>query len=144
MQRTIGQAEQYLDLIADVMPRAVHEAFTAEVQSARVAANAMATRFMDDRTSEMSSVAEDVEEGLRAVRTEYRQLLGAAEAGRVSASDFSEQFAGLRQQQRGLELKTEEVERAAERVRTIEADPVAWADETFYGKYPRLRPLFSF
>ena len=144
MQRTIANAEQYLDQIADVTPRALHEGFSAEVEAARDVANGMARRFMDDRTRGAAGSAEDVEEGLGAVQAEYRRLLEAAETGRVSARDFSEQFAALRRQQRALESKAGEIERAAEHVRTIELDPVAWADDTFYGKYPRLQPAFSF
>jgi hypothetical protein len=104
----------------------------------------MATRFMDERTRDTARSAEAIENALSDVQGEYRRLLGDAEAGRISARDYSDRFAGLRRQQRALEQKAEAIGRAAELVRTIEADPEAWADQTFYGKYPRLRPLFSF
>jgi hypothetical protein len=144
MQRTIENATQYLDQTANVTPRQVHDGYVAEVERARAAAREMAIRFMDVRTTELADTADAVERGLRSVRSEHRRLHEAADAGRVSAADFNKQFALLCHQQRALERRVGEVERAAEHVHGIEVDPVLWADETFFGKYPHLRPDFSF
>jgi hypothetical protein len=142
-QRTIGEARQQLDALSEVIsPRAL-EPYRAEFDDARSAAVEMATRYMDETFGDAEVLGAALSEQLFAVRDGYAQLISEGEAGRIPAREFSERFTTLRRQQRDAERRAAEVARTADRLQGIESDPEAWTD-TFYSRFPLVRPTFSF
>jgi len=142
-QRTIQEARQHLDGLAEVMSPKALSPFQAEFDGAQTAAVDMATRHMDTTFAAVAALSDRVDDQVRDVRTGYARLIDEGQAGRITAREFNERFTKLRQQQRDAERRATEAARTAERLEAVELDPEGWAD-SLYQRFPLTRPHFSF
>ena len=62
----------------------------------------------------------------------------------MSSKDATKRFNDLKAEERRLHALLADVEAGLATVQSIEADPVAYADENFHDRYPATRPDFTF
>ncbi len=130
---TVGQAEAALASLSGLSDNERHQ-YEAEVKAARSLAAAQGTAAAESLAQQ---VREDRDELLKSL-CDVRDGLAAA-----GANGDARTLTDLRQRRERLLRKVEEVERLAEQVEGIEADPAAYGD-SLYAKYPLTRPNFSF
>ena len=132
-QLTVGQAEAALASLSGLSDNQRRQ-YEAEVKAARSRAAAQGTAAAEGLAQQ---VREDRDELLRDL-CDVRDGLAAA-----GANGDARALTDLRQRRENLLRKVEEVERLAEQVEGIEADPAAYGD-SLYAKYTLTRPNFSF
>lgn len=143
-RRTVKAARQTLEGMAPGLNPEMWRRLSEEVEAVAKDAVAMANRYADDRTQAAHLIGKDVLTEMCAVRDGLVALVREGEAGTISAAEYHKRLSDLRRQQSRLEGKATEVARAAEQVETIEEDPEAWTDTTFYERFPSLQPDVSF
>lgn len=132
-QHTISEAEAALASLSGLSDNQRRQC-EAELQAAKAKATATGTAAADQLAQQVRLERDDL---LREL-CEVRDQLATAAAGCDKRA-----LTDLRQRRQRLMSKVEEVERLAERVEDIEADPAAYGD-SLYTKYPGTRPNFSF
>lgn len=143
-QRTIKSAKEYLELVGPRLNNLVLERVQSEITEAETIAKERAEAFVSERLSELNDRRLAVLEALCNTRDEFTELAKEGKHGRLSAAEYRSRFAELSKRKQDLEAANEQLAREADAVESIEADPVAWVDETFYAKSPTVRPNFSF
>lgn len=132
-QCTIGQAEAAIAGFGGLSDQQ-RRAYDAEINEAKQRATQVA---IDEAAGLAESVRVERDDLMRSL-CEVRDGLATAKAegDRTLMND-------LRIRHQSLLNKVAEVERLAEQVEAIEADPVAYGDALF-AKYPQTRPNFTF
>lgn len=143
-QRTIQQATVQLDAMAEVLSPQLLAPYMEELEGAQAGAQEMAHRHQDQQGAHAEALSEEIQLGLREIRERFGELVAEGVAGRLTSREYDQQWSALRRRQRELESRVGELSGAADQLDEIEANPVAWADRTFYEKFPGIRPEFSF
>jgi hypothetical protein len=142
-QRTIGEARQQLGSLEQAMSSRLLRPLQAELEAKCDEAHQMATRQMTESATHGHALVEAAVETFASIRSDLATLVHEGEAGRISARAFNERLGAVRHAQREAERRLAEGSRVAERLASIETDPLAWADD-FYARFPPVRPTFSF
>ena len=143
-KRTLANARRAFDELTPTLNPEMYRRLDQELRKASAGAVTLATNYVNERVTDVLGTRQDVLNEWCSVRDAYAALAGEAQAGRLTAGEVNERLDAIRSQQRQMDRHVSEITRAAEVVERIEADPEAWADETFYGKYPHMTPEFSF
>lgn len=143
MRRTINDARQHLtDLAPTINPEAYRQ-FDNEIRTAEADVKQRATGHVDSLYADLLPAARNVSEGLCDVRDTARKLAEQLKAGRISATDAAAELERLRSQSRAQRSSHDEVARRADRMDSIEGDPVAW-HSSLAAKFPHMLHDFSF
>jgi len=140
--RTIRQARQRLEELADTLNPMTFKRLSDEIKEAEQAATQVAHGHAAKKTSKLMERRNDVLQRMCETRDGFTAL--AKNKDRLSAKDYADRFNALKAEERRLAAVVEDVEGDLATVQQIEEDPVAYADENFYDRYPATRPDFSF
>lgn len=143
-QRTITDADQALAALTETLPARSVEALRSELENARLAAQDIATKAHDERYAAAGDLSDELRDHLNELCGDLRRLTERARLAETPAKRVAAELQSLRQQQRTYRRQADDVARAVEHLRTIEADPVAWVDNALYAKFPLIRPQFTF
>ena len=142
--RTIRQARQRLEELADGLNPITYKRLNDEIKAAEAEATRTANGHASAKATKMLTGANDVLRRLCETRDGFKTLATEGKAGRVSSKDATKRFNDLKAEERRLHALLGDVEAGLATVQSIEADPVAYADENFHDRYPATRPDFSF
>lgn len=144
VQRTITDANQALATLTETLPARTVEALRTEIDAARQNALEMAARAHDERYAAAGDLSDQLRDGLNELCDDLRRLTEKARLAETPARVVAAELQSLRHQQRQYRRQADDVARAVEQLRTIEADPIGWVDAALYTKFPLIRPQFSF
>jgi len=142
--RTIRQARQRLEELADSLNPISYKRLNDEIKAAEAEATRTAHGHASTKTTKMLTDANDVLRRLCETRDGFKTLAAQGKAGRVSSKDATKRFNDLKAEERRLQALLTDVEAGLATVQAIEDDPVAYADENFHDRYPATRPDFTF
>lgn len=144
MRRTLRQARRAFEDMTTGLNPAVYQRLKSELDAASGAAVTLATQHADRRVNDVMGNRQEVLTELCRLRDEFTSLAAEGTQGLLPAKDFNERLTRLQRELRATDRHVGEVDKATELVELIEEDPEAWADATFYEKYPHMMPEFSF
>ncbi len=142
MQRTIRQARQRLEDLADSLNPMSFKRLNDELKAAEAEATRAAHGHAAKKTDSLMRQRNDVLRRLCETRDGFTAL--AKNKDRLTGNDYSARFNALKAEERRLHGVVEDVTSGIAAVTAIEEDPVAYADANFYDRYPSTRPDFTF
>ena len=143
MQRTVGEARQYLTEVAPQLNPEAWAALDGEVKQAENLARGKADTYAAEHFTDASLIGREAVVEICALRDEANALVADAKAGRLSAADVTARLNDLRTAHRRLERTASTVTRAADVIEAVEADPIAWVDSA-HSRFPAVKPTFTF
>ncbi len=144
MQRTIRQARQRLEDLADSLNPMSFKRLNDELKAAEAEATRAAHGHAAKKTDSLMRQRNDVLRRLCETRDAFNGLAATGKAGRISGKDYAARYAALKAEERRLQGVVTDVTSGLAAVTQIEEDPVAYADANFYDRYPSTRPDFTF
>ena len=133
--RTIRQARQRLEELADGLNPITFKRLNDEIKAAEAEATRTATGHASARRPRCYRRQQRLRR-LCETRDGFKALAAEGKAGRVSSKDATKRFNDLKAEERRLHALLGDVEAGLATVQSIEADPVAYADENFHDRYP--------
>jgi hypothetical protein len=142
---TLAQAEVALEYLGRSGVNAVQlKDWQKELDEAKAKARVVADTFYQERERDFTAERQTLLEEGSQICDALEALAGEGETGQLTLDEYRLRFLDLTAKLRANLRRTGELGATLERLDTIEEDPIAWVDATYYSKYETLSPTFTF